>query len=220
MAKYSVLQVRTEVQRLFGDESQVQLENNDVVRWINMAQREAVLQTEGLLENTFTGNFVSGQQTYVLDSNLFALHRVRVRPDTSTSYNWIRWVNGVDFERIVDGWDGTTSTGLPEVYTEKDRSLVFFPVPNFNLNPGFKYEGSKYPTDVVNDADLIALPEYYNQYIVDYVMMRAYEMDEDLDAQYLKAQTVQATLDFNEGRENYFGRDTYPVVQDYSGDYC
>lgn len=219
MAKYTVADIRQLVQRQFGDEAQVQLENNDILRWINMAQREAVLQTEGLLEGTLSGDFVANSQTYMLSSDLFVLHRVRVRESVGSPYHFIPWMNGVDFERFVDGWDGATDRGTPQVWTEKARTIIFFPIPQVSLIGGFKYEGSMEPSDVVNDADTHALPEYYNNYIVDYCLMRAYEMDEDLDAQLVKAQVVQATLEFNEGRENQFGRDKYPVVLDIPADW-
>lgn len=214
-----VQDIRTRVQRTFGDEANVQIDSSDIYRWISDAQREAVLQNEGLLEKTWTGNFTVNVNNYPLDPDLFVLHRVRVKTSAAGQYYYVPWLNGVDFERYVDGWDNSDESGTPYVFTEKDRELIFFPKPNFTLASGFKYEGSEYPTEVTSDGSALELPLYYHQYIVDYCLMQAYELDEDIAAHSAKGATVQATLDFNEGRENWFGRDKYPVVSDYEGDY-
>jgi hypothetical protein len=50
-------------------------------------------------------------------------------------------------------------------------------------------------------------------------MMKAYEMDEDWDSADRKAQLIQSTIDFNNSREGWFGRETYPVVSTNYQDY-
>lgn len=214
-------EIKKRVKTTFGDEAEAQISSSDIIRWINDAQREAVLQNEGLLEKVWTTDLTANQAEYTLDSNLFALHRIRIKTSTTSPFYWIPWMSGTDFERFLDGWDGHP-TGYPCVYTEKDRKVILFPTPSMTVTGGFKYEGSKYPTkisDAAADSTLPDLPEYYHQYIVDYCLMQAYELDEDISAMHNKASVVQATLNFNEARENWYGRDKYPVVLDYYEDY-
>lgn len=107
--------VKQRVRRTFGDESGSQLESDDITRWVNDAQREAVLQNEGLLETTATLDMVAGTNTYSLSSNVFSLHRIRIRTSTSNAYFWVPWSSGTDFERYVDGWDNSTDRGTPRL---------------------------------------------------------------------------------------------------------
>ena len=58
--------VLTRVRRTFGDEAGIQITQDDVIRWINDAQREAVMQNEGLLQKVGYVASTADTQEYTL----------------------------------------------------------------------------------------------------------------------------------------------------------
>ena len=59
------LDVAAAVKRTFGDESGVQLVDNDIVNWINQAQVHIASSTR-VLKTKATTSLISGQNTYSL----------------------------------------------------------------------------------------------------------------------------------------------------------
>lgn len=197
----------------FGDEAAVQITEAKVVRWINDAQREAVMQHEGLLTTDGFIDVVADTQVYALPEDLFTLSHVYYMADDT--YYKLRYLSTAEMNEYVDGWSGEDyGTGTPLVFTKgsNNREIALFPVPDTSKTSGIKVTYSRHATDVSTRNSEIDLPSYYHSYIEHFCMMKAYEMDEDWEASDRKAQIIQGTLDFNNNRESWFGRDTYPAV--------
>lgn len=219
MADLTVGDIFTRVKDLFGDQDGVQITEAMVIRWINDAQREAVMQHEGLLTTEGFISTVLNQQDYTLPTDLFTLTHLYYKDDDT--YYMLRYMPVLAMNKYADGWDGEDyGTGYPVAYTRPiDGTISLFPIPDKSVTNGLKLEYSRYPTDVVDSTSALDLPQYYHSYIEDFVLMRAYELDENWEASDRKAAILQAKLDFNNNRESWFGRDTYPSVIPMTEDY-
>jgi hypothetical protein len=210
----TVTDIFVRVVRTFGDEAAVQVEFADVIRWINDAQREAVMQHEGLLTTDLLMSTVAGQAEYVIPDDIFALSSISFRPTPSDSYYPLRWIPLSMLNEMADGWDGPAfGSGTPQVFT-KDTGSTFtlIPTPSTTISNAMRILYSRYPNDVIDDTSTIDLPPYYHSYVEHFCMMKAYEKDEDWESADRKAQLIQSTLDFNNNRESWFGRETYPTI--------
>lgn len=215
MAALTVSDIFTRVQRLFGDESAVQVTEADVIRWINDAQREVAMQHESMLIKEDTLSSVAGTNEYALPSDLFTLNHVSYKDgDTAGSFYPLRWLPLAALNEYAGGWDGTDYTsGYPQVYTKDENGkIILFPTPDKTATNNIKLIYSRYPVDLTSSSDAIDLPHYYHSYVEHFCMMKAYEMDEDWEAADKKAQLLQSTIDFNNSRESWFGRENYPSV--------
>lgn len=221
MTAFTVSDIFTRVQRSFGDESAVQVTEADVLRWINDAQREAVMQHEGLLMSTSTLDTTADTAEYTLPATCFTLHHVEYRDSTTTSYYPLRWIPEAAANQYAAGWDGNDySSGVPQVYLKiTNDKIILFPRPDKTVTAGIKLTYSRYPVDLTSNSDSIDLPHYYHAYVEHFCMMKAYEMDEDWESADRKAQLIQSTLDFNNNRESWFGRESYPAVTPILEDY-
>lgn len=211
--KFTVTDIFTRVQRTFGDESAIQVTEADVIRWINDAQREAAMQHEGLLLKRDTIDSVTGTQEYALPEDLFTLQSVYY--SDGGNYYALRYLEPAKLNDYASGWNNTSqdNRGYPIVYSYHRQGFIsLFPVPDESVTGGIRVEYARYPVDLVDNTDEIDLPVYYHGYVEHFCMMKAYEMDEDWEAVGQKASIVQSTLDFNNNREAWFGRETYPVV--------
>lgn len=214
----TVSDIITRVQRTFGDESAVQVTNEDIIRWINDACREAVMQHENLLQKTGYIDSVVGQREYSYPVDAISVNAVLFRDSTdlTASYYHLRYMSPTDMALHIDGWQGNAyGNGVPQIFTRSDAGkFAVFPPPQTAYVQGFKVIYARYAVDVVDTNSVIDLPAYYHPYVEHFCMMKAYEMDEDWDSADRKAQLIQSTLNFNVGREDWFGRQSFPTVVD------
>lgn len=220
----NVTDIITRVKRQFGDESGVQVTNDDIIRWINDAQREVVLQNENLFQKTIYLDSVAEQLAYTLPSDLLTIQSVAYRDneDSGDSYYELRFLSPKALAEYVNGWDGTDyASGTPNHFAKGDSEsqLLVLPRPDKSLTDSIKVTYSRYTTDIETDADPIDLPVYYHNLAYEYCLMKAYEMDEDWEAADKKAAYVQSTLDANAYRDSWFAHQTYPSVVPTSEDY-
>lgn len=221
--KLTVTEIVTRVQRAFGDESAVQVTEADIIRWINDACREAVMQHENLLQTMAVIDSVVSQTDYDLPADCLTVNSVLFRnsADANASYYDLRYFSQTRMNRQVDGWQGNDyGTGTPAVFTRGvvEGKFSVFPAPDAAYVGGIKIIYARYAADVNTNADPIDLPAYYHPYVEHFCMMKAYEMDEDWESADRKAQLIQSTLSFNNNRESWFGQETYPVITTDYGD--
>lgn len=201
------------VKRTFGDESSAQVTEDDIIRWINDAQREAVMQNEGLIQEIGYVDTVAGTREYNLPEDCFTLEHVWVKDGTSASYYSIKFLAMREFNEQADGWDGANVFAYPLIFTKQsDGKLLLFPAPQTSTIEGLKLMYSAYATPVADSTSQISIPAYLHSYVVNFCLMQAYEMDEDWESAGQKASQIQGDLDFNNNRKFWFSRDAYPSI--------
>lgn len=208
-----VSDIKTRVKRLFGDESGVQLTDDDILRAINDAQRHIVQSNETLLEKTAVSSSISGQQEYSLPADLLIFKFLSFKGTGDVAYNQLKGLSVLEFNEYIDSWDSNTSNlGVPAVYTLHAGKFLCYPVPQDTIANCFKIYYNRTPVDVVLDGDTPDLPVLYHQILVDLVIKFAFEMDEDWEAAAAKSQEANKNIGTLRGRENWKQEDKYPVI--------
>lgn len=177
-----VVEVMNAVKRQFGDESGVQLEDTDLVRWITDAQ-DAINSDNKVLKTTGSISSVNGQATYTFPST-------PILQVESLHYNGVRIPN-LSFSQAEESLIGadTTASGDPEFWYEWGGSFTFWPIPNAVKSITLYYTASPTPVPANWDGNtLLSLPDDYFNDIVRFVLAQAYEMDEDWQASGAKVQ--------------------------------
>jgi hypothetical protein len=185
MAALQVQDVKTRVKRTFGDEAGVQVTDADILMWINDAQRNIVRDNDNVLPTVGTANVVAGQNNYTLPSDLYRVHTVKWNGYNLKSLSW------QDFNTKFQGWESTDSLysqGQPTFYT-------------------------LWPVDRVNDTDVLDTPEEYNDAVVNYVLQKCYELDEDWTGAGNKASEVTADLNSLKIQEQWRDEESYPSIR-------
>lgn len=209
----NVGEIGTRVKRQFGDESGVQLTDEDLIRYINDGCRQLILFNEELLQTLGTTSAVAGQQAYPLPVDLLVLKSVTYQtPGDSTFYK----LSGLDFAKFqeqIDGWDGTAyGTSTPVTFMRYGDNLHLFPIPDVAGTNNIKIYYNRKPTDVDDVTDTPDIPVLYHEVLVKYCLSQAYEMDEDLDAAALKGQQISGDMTLLRGRNDWTVQETYPVI--------
>jgi len=207
-----VSEVLTAVQRQFGDESGVQLENNDIIRWVNDAQ-DVIVAKNKVLKAKSTTPSVAGQAAYTFPSD--NIHQIE-----SIHYNGYR-VPNMSFpeaeEQIFQADPTMVASGDPVLWYEWAGTFTFWPAPSEVQSIDLYY--TQRPTPVTLVSDTLSLPDKYYQDIVRYCLQQAYEMDEDMANSQAKAQQFDASLNEKSEEERTAQNMTYEkitVYDDYS----
>jgi hypothetical protein len=210
MAALQVQDVKTRVKRTFGDEAGVQVTDADILMWINDAQRNIVRDNDNVLPTVGTANVVAGQNNYTLPSDLYRVHTVKWNGYNLKSLSW------QDFNTKFQGWESTDSLysqGQPTFYTLWQSSFYLFPTPSSALTSGLKIYYTRRPVDRVNDTDVLDTPEEYNDAVVNYVLQKCYELDEDWTGAGNKASEVTADLNSLKIQEQWRDEESYPSIR-------
>mgnify|MGYP007027866261 CR=1 FL=1 len=205
--------IKQQVKRIFGDESQVQLTDDDILMWANSAQTVFVMNNEGVMEVTGFASSVLNQMEYNLPADLLVLDTVSYKSTGELSFFPLRGKSLREFDEYLAGWDGTTyGSGKPQYFHKYGTKLRLFPPPDAAGTSNIKIYYRKRPVALAVDGDTSELPEEYHNAIIDYILQRAYFMDEDYEAAQLAANSVDNDLKMNKERENWKHQDFYPMI--------
>jgi hypothetical protein len=191
------------VQRQFGDESEMQLETVDIVGWINDGQRD-IAERERILKGKATQPTIPGQRDYRWPSvGILSVDSLHVGGAP---------LNNVPFAQVEQDYLNTDvdSTGKPTLWYEWAGQFSFFPVPDSTYTIEIFF--SQVPAQVSITTDVLGIPDKYFNSLVHYVLMQAYEMDEDWQAAQAKQQAYQDSLTSIGDDERDAANMTYPTI--------
>lgn len=199
-----VSDIVTRVQRQFGDEASVQITSDDVIRWINDAQKEIAVQND-LTQATGTAASVIGQNEYAFPADMLSLNKLFYNNSR------LRYLARQEYDAYVNPQDpNEVNTGDPLVYTRWGSNYLVYPRPS--AVGTFKLLYTQRPPEVTTTADPLSLPLEYHPRIVEFCLRQAYEMDEDWDAAAVKSTQFDSGLSIL--KENQYDKDKefYPTI--------
>lgn len=182
-AAHTLSDVQDYVKRQFGDESGVQLLDTDIIRWVNQAQME-IVNKNPMIQATAVQDAVSGQQTYDIPPDMVQIESVMwdgniLEPQ---SFEGIRSQLGVD----------NNTPGTPMYWYTWANKIYLWPVPTEVLTISVNY--SQNPTSVTSSTDTLGVPDRYFDRVCEYVMSKAYELDEDWQGHTVNKQAFEDKL--------------------------
>ena len=203
------------VQRIFGDEDEVQISVQDIISWVSDGQMEVARQTECLTKSlefdfdpiTFTGfvlpaDFIMEKRvTWSDGSSVRALGKTTLMELDTYSVNS---QSGVDHDVVLYYlWGG-------DIYP--------WPVGTKAIAKALKLWYVCAPDALSQMNDQLQIPLYMHEDLVRYALMRARELNEDVEQ--ANAMGTELASRMVQSRSEAFNpfKDQYPVIRDYSGD--
>lgn len=206
-----VSDVATRVRREFGDESSVQITDDDIIRWINDAQEQIAINNEGLMETTSQTDVVAGQAVYATPSDMSVLR--------SLSYQGfhLKSMTFNEFNEYMTGFNapGTLNPygqGIPICYMIWQDQITIFPTPSESVTGGLYIYYIKHPVAVIALGSSLSVPLEYHNSVVSYCLKQAYELDEDMYKSALKGQEFEQTTQKLNDRNKWAAQEYYPGV--------
>jgi hypothetical protein len=198
-----VSEIATRVKRQFGDEAGAQIEDADIIRWVNDAMLD-IARNNNLLQISATTATTAGTAEYTLPTDILSLRAIK--------YKNVK-LNGLsmeDFDQMLI--DSTTTTGTPQAYYIYARKVTLYPAPSSSGSTDLKIYYNRVPTQVTLVSDTPEIPIQYHTRIVEYCIAQAAELDDNLAQYQIKMGQFQAGInnlkDDNTGEED----DYYPFI--------
>jgi hypothetical protein len=192
------------VKRTFGDESSAQLEDEDIIAWINDAQEEInnknkilkaqadIKTSDGVAKYSFPAKRIQQIEALLYDGKVMrnvtyaqALETYigKVTPDSGAPCIWYEW--------------GGTFTLYPTPLGDKDITLIY----------------TMRPVSVDNRATTkLSIPDKYYQDVIRYVLQQAFLMDEAVDLATNQEKQLAVSLEDKSEEERSAQHMTYQVI--------
>jgi hypothetical protein len=202
----TVQNIFSDTRRTFGDESSVQITDEDMLRWINTAQREILISNK-ILKTVGTTDVLGNVSEYSLSD----LDIVTIQ---SIHYNGrkLEWRSFQDAEEYIMSSDPLkTATADPSMWYEWGGIINLYPVPQNDAPAGLKIYYIKEPPAVTVDSTLI-VPDAYYETVLQFVLSKAYELDEDPTNSQFKLTQYTERLNTLSEQENTPSLDVYQRI--------
>lgn len=211
----NVAEIKTRVKRQFGDESGVQLTDEDIVRWINDAMREIATQNENVLETVSTAAITAGTAEYTLPTDILQLRAIRYNDHK------LDVLSLQEADQHITRYEdpASYSQGTPEYAWIYANKITLYPTPNESGGSLLKLYYTRLPIEVSVDNDIPELHVKYHPMIVQYVLQQAYEMDEDWAASGNKSAQFVSGLNVLKDADSWSERSSYPTITVLPEDY-
>jgi len=203
------------VQRIFGDEDEVQISVQDVISWASDGQMEIARQTECLTKDvqfdfdpaTYTGFALPSD--FILEKRIaWTAANTNPKPLSKTTLE------------LMDqqGNDPIGTGDSPSSYYMWAGKINVWPIATAAKTNSLRLWYVCSPQPLVQIADQFQIPIYMHEDIVRYALMRARELNEDVE----QADRMGADLTSRlvQSRSEAFNpyKDQFPVIRDDPGD--
>lgn len=205
-------EIATRVKRIFGDESGVEIEDADILRWINDGQLDIARRTSCIHRVTELGA-IAGVTQYAIPFDFLFFKRA--------TYNG-RLLSSIPFQtldKMYPNRDVNPAIGTPEYISVLGADFLIYPAPESTgvMNLDLTYVGR--PVSMTALTETPELPAVYQEALVRFCLMRTKEQDEDWTvARGIRDEYEALVIDTHHGQQTQ-SNDHYPVVIDWDGDY-
>jgi hypothetical protein len=200
----TVGEVMRAVKRTFGDESSAQLEDEDIVAWINDAQEEInnknkilkaqadITTTENVAKYSFPAKHIQQVEALLYDGMV---------------------IRNVSYAQALESYIGrlAPANGPPCIWYEWGGSFTLYPTPEGDKEITLIY--TMRPTTVDGQSvTKLTIPDKYYQDVVRYVLQQAFLMDEAVDLATNQEKQFAASLEDKSEEERSAQQMTYTVI--------
>lgn len=198
--------VKIAIERTFGDEAGVQLEEGDLVRFINQGQYE-IARANGILKARGTSTTAPGQSTYKLDLGKPILQIESVR------YGTTRLVP-TDFTTIDANYAEypEDAKGEPKLWYRWGEDITLWPSPKKSETLSIYFTAAPKDYKLFEQDRVLEIPDDYFQPLFDFIMAKAHEMDESVEAQQMSLQLYTERMSAMNNEERGGQTLTYPTI--------
>lgn len=192
MATITVASILTKVTTILQDASNVRWSADELILWLNDAQRELVLYKPNAYVTTAAVQCVAGTKQTLPSTAVSLIDIVRnMGTNGTTPGNAIRAVSREILDTQVPNWHAVTASATTKhfVYTSLNPKTYYVYPPQPASSQGYvELVYVALPTDAVSGG-VITLDDIYVTPIISYILFRAYSKD----AEYAANATLAAT---------------------------
>lgn len=191
--------------RQFGDESGAQVTQEDVIRWINEAQRDVVVNNREVNQAIAEFSVAAGVGTYdivLLIPDVLRLHSIMYKGKLLPNYT---------FEEAQTKMLETEEPQDPVFWFRYAGMLKLWPAPPEDYTNAVEVYYNRVPTTITQDTDVLGVPESYYEAVNAFCLAKAFELDGDAQMLGIKREEYNRNLVVNSLDTGQSHRDFYVV---------
>lgn len=199
------------VRRLFGDENNIVIDRQDIIDWANAAQVD-IARTTMCLPFDVTAAANTFPKTL---SDMYSMYRMTY--GTPAVPKTFITLEQIDAEALSGG---AIAVGVPQRYYIRSNVINLWPVPATNDTTSITITYNRAPKEMLlaDNPPVLDVPVMYHEDIVRYCLARAYEKNENYQAQEMSEETYTAGLAQRIWEKNQ-GDESFPFVKPDMMDY-
>lgn len=197
------------VKRLFGEDSTIFIDDQDIYDWINEGRRDISRKAKvGVVSVSTPASTWASTPLVWNDSTHFP-------PIRRVAYGSVP-IPYVDIASFDDRNIDLSASGVPQFYYISGTNLHLWPVPNASDSTSVFVETIPAYEDVDDTSDSLGIPVQYHDDLVLFCLARAHHRNQDHNA------SERAMAEYNanifQRREDMHAPDSYPVIRDDPND--
>jgi hypothetical protein len=198
------------VKRQFGDPDGRQITDADILNWINAAQQDIVSQNP-ILKETLETSVIAGQDVYRYPAQMVQyIEAIHFKGVPLESYSF-QEAQAYILQTLPE--DGTMPEApRPTIWYERDGDIYLFPTPSISETNVLRMFYVRQPEEIEVIADTLSVPDRYFQRVIDLVLARAYQLDENWEAAKYKQAEFITGMDMLANREGTSSTNTFPTI--------
>lgn len=200
--------VKDRVRSTFGDSTGIQISDDDIIRWINDSVRDVAYNSDQV-QAIATADITQGQYAYALPDDLLKAFSVKY---DGGELQALSIQEADNFISKHDNADAQAKEARPTHYWIWARVINVWPTPSEDLTDGLVLYYIKQPVEIVTLDDDLDIPVQYHNIIVDMVLKKAYEKDEDWQAAAIKQNQSDTKLLAMQEEPNWDEHEEYPYI--------
>ncbi len=208
----SVADIAIRVKRIFGDEAGVEIDDNDILRWVNDGQLDIVRRTE-CIQRTSEISAGVNVSSYPVPFDFLFFKRATFDG---------RLLSSIPFQTLDSLYphrQSEAATGSPEYITVSGATFLLYPAPDVTGATNIDLTYVARPILVSAVSDTPEIPIAFHEALVRFCLMRAKELNEDWAAATQIRESYDTMIVGARHDTQTQSSDHYPVVIDYDGDY-
>lgn len=204
----------TDVLTIFGDVNNIQVEEADIIRWINDAQLAVVNKTECLVKDESPATtLVVGTARYAIPTDFLKFKRVVVDGRVLD----IAPAALLDHVSRLRHSSGSGETGPPRFYYREGGYVNLYPIPDAVYSYVLTYVNR--PATITAGSDSLTIREEYCATVKKACLARVYELDDNFDQASKKEKEFEREVDEDASDEKNAYADSYPSVRPVGDDW-
>ena|SRR5438067_5397078 len=212
---HTVNDVDTYVFRQFGDDSNVQITTADVIRFINIGQRQIFEANPSLNMVNASTNIVANQNNYNLssDANFPQIRLIRSVRYQGQVLNPVTRQQAETYILYNNTMYPSPATGIPTDWWLDDAGVLYlYPTPGSSYTGALQLHYMAYPKTMVATSDTLDIPDSHYHVLLSYVMAQVFQLDENWQASAAKMAEYKELLGILKDRTE-IEEDHFPSIQ-------
>jgi hypothetical protein len=212
-------EIATDVRAKFGDEGDVQIDNDLLISWINNGAYRIAAVTPWLKETVILP-LLAGTAAY--DLTQLSINPPIHTIDSVFAYGRpVRITPWPTFQSAIAGQDlsATTTDGEVQMASLYGDTMNLWPTPNATVAGALTIYYTALPSRYSNLGDPLPVPDRFYGALNDYVFQQALELDENFEMSEIKRQHSEAQIREQMNQQEQSPTQLYPSVVHDPEDY-